>query len=287
MNSILSPESIEAIRVMLIAFAPKLFAAAVILLVFWILYKLTGRALRAMLARSEMEPTLANLLVNSIFRFVMLVVAVVMAAGQLGINVGAALAGLGVVGIAVGFAAQDSLANTIAGFMIFWDKPFEVNDWITVAGEYGRVHDITLRTTRIRTPRNTYVVIPNKSIIDEVLVNHSKYGETRIDLPVGIAYKEDIPRAREVLLAAMSTVHDISETPAPDVVVSKLNDSSVDLLVRVWVSDAKNEDPVKVAVLEASKLALDAAGIEIPYPHLQLFVDEVREKAIDSMKSMK
>lgn len=287
MNSILSPKNVETMWAMLIAFMPKLLAAAAILLVFWVFYKVTARAFRALLSRSAMAPPLTNLLVNSIYRFVLMIFAVITAAGQLGINVGAALAGLGVAGIAVGFAAQDSLANTIAGFMIFWDKPFEVGDWITVAGKYGRVHDITLRTTRIRTPQNTYVVIPNKSIIDEVLVNHSKYGETRIDLSVSIAYKEDIAKARNTLLVAMQTLADVAEQPEPDVVVAKLNDSSVDLLVRVWVTDAKNEDPVKVAVLEASKNALDAAGIEIPFPHLQLFVDEVREKALQNLRSLK
>jgi small conductance mechanosensitive channel len=286
-SSLLRPENLEAIWVMLIMFLPKLFAAALILLVFWIFYKVTARALRAILVRSAIAEPLTNLLVGSIYRFVMIIFAVIMAAGQLGINVGAALAGLGVAGIAVGLAAQDSLSNTIAGFMIFWDKPFEVGDWITVAGKYGRVHDITLRTTRIRTPQNTYVVIPNKSIIDEVLVNHSKYGETRIDLPVGIAYKEDIESARKALLVAMKTVVNVAKKPEPDVVVAKLNDSSVDLLVRVWVHEAKNEDPVKVAVLEASKIALDAAGIEIPFPHMQLFVDEVREQAVQSLNSLK
>ncbi|MBC8367123.1 mechanosensitive ion channel family protein [bacterium] len=287
MNSIFSPKNVETIWAMLIAFLPKLLAAAAILLVFWILYKITARALRALITRSAMAEPLTNLLVDSIYRFVMILFAVIMAAGQLGINVGAALAGLGVAGIAVGLAAQDSLSNTIAGFMIFWDKPFEVGDWITVAGKYGRVHDITLRTTRSRTPKNTYVVIPNKSIIDEVLVNHSKYGETRIDLSVSIAYKEDIASARKALLAAMPKVTNVATQPEPDVVVAKLNDSSVDLSVRVWVHEAKDEEPVKVAVLEASKLALDAAGIEIPFPHLQLFVDEVREKALESLNSLK
>ena len=126
-----------------------------------------------------------------------------MAADQIGINVGAALAGIGVAGLAIGFAAQDSLANVIAGFLIFIDKPFEVGDWVTVADNYGASATSRCGRRRIRTNRNTYVVIPNKTIIDTVLVNHSKHGETRIDVPIGIAYKEHLP-VRERIRVGLS-----------------------------------------------------------------------------------
>jgi small conductance mechanosensitive channel len=209
-----------------------------------------------------------------------------MAADQLGINVGAALAGIGIAGIALGFAAQDSLANTIAGFVIFWDKPFEVGDWVEVGSQYGRVTNITIRTTRIRTLRNTYVVIPNKKVIDEVLVNHSKHGETRVDVPVGIAYKESIPRAREVLLQAAAAIDGVLADPAPDVVVTGLGASSVDMEVRVWIVQADREIAIFHRVMEESKLALDAAGIEIPYHHLQLFVEKVEDRVWEKAASL-
>jgi small conductance mechanosensitive channel len=205
-------------------------------------------------------------------------VAVVMAADQVGINVAAAVAGLGVAGIAVGFAAQDALANVIAGIVIFLDRPFVVGDWVEVEGEYGRVSEITLRSTRIRTPRNTWVVIPNKQIVDAVLENHSKHGEIRIDVPIGIAYKEDIDQAREVLLEAVSKLDGVLEDPAPDLIVVGLGSSSVDLKVRVWIHHADREQATYFGVAETSKKALDAAGIQIPFPHLQLFVDQVESR---------
>jgi small conductance mechanosensitive channel len=202
----------------------------------------------------------------------------VMAAAQLGIDVGAALAGLGVAGIAVAFAAQDSVANVISGIIIFWDKPFNVGDWIKVADQFGRVNNITLRSTRIRTARNTYVVIPNKAIIDAVLENLTQHGELRVDVPIGIAYKEDIRAARRVLLEAVGRLDGIKRDPAPDVVVEELGDSSVNLLVRVWIDDAEDVPGAHFRTIEAAKLALDEAGIQIPYPHLQLFVDDVEDR---------
>ncbi|HTK55371.1 MAG TPA: mechanosensitive ion channel domain-containing protein [Gemmatimonadales bacterium] len=143
----------------------------------------------------------------------MVVLAGVMAASQLGINVGAALAGIGVVGIAMGFAAQETIANMIAGFLIFWDRPFKVGDFITTEEQYGEVREITMRTTRIRTMENTYVVIPNKQIIGDMLVNHSLYGEVRVNVPVGIAYREKIAEARRVLLPAARGVAGVLGDP--------------------------------------------------------------------------
>ncbi len=266
-----------------IDFAPKILAAILVLLAFWLAYRLTRRPLSAVMRKAKINEKLVDLLVNSIYRYTLLIVGLVMGASQLGINVGAALAGLGVAGIAVGFAAQDSLANLIAGILIFWDKPFVVGDFIDAEGQYGRVSDITLRSTRIRTPQNKFVVIPNKRIIDTVLVNHTKNGELRVDVAVGIAYKEDIPKAREAILAAAAEMGGLRDEPAPSVVVDGLGDSSVDLKVRVWIDRAADERATSYTLTETAKLALDRAGIEIPFPHLQLFVDEVAEKAVDQL----
>ncbi len=260
-----------------VSFIPNLVSGIVVLLVFVIVYRVTRTPLRSILGRAGIHEKLVDLLVGSIYKYTVIILGLVMSLDQLGVNIGAALAGLGVAGIAVGFAAQDSIANLIAGFLIFWDKPFVVGDWISVEGRYGHVQNITLRTTRIRTPRNSFVVIPNKTIIDAVLENNSKHGELRIDVPVGIAYKEDVARAREVLLEAVSKLDHVETEPAPDVVVTQLGGSSVDLMVRVWIDSAALERRVFASVIEESKRALDAADIEIPFPHLQLFVEDVRE----------
>ena len=258
-------------------FIPSLVAALVILVAFWTAFKLTARAVKAVLERAGLHATLVTMLVDNVYRIALLVLGLVMAADQVGINVGAALAGIGVVGLAIGFAAQDSLSNIIAGFLIFIDKPFEVGDWVRTADNYGQVSEITMRSTRIRTKRNTYVVIPNKTIIDSVLVNHSKHGAIRVDVPVGIAYKEVISKARSVMLESVRKIEKVLSEPAPDLVVTELGPSSVNMNLRVWIQDGCDEQPLYYEVLETSKLALDEAGIEIPYHHLQLFIENVSE----------
>lgn len=271
---------------MIVGFTPKLLSAVLILLLFWLLQRITRPTLRAILRRAKIHETLIRMLIDNLYRFAILMFGLVTAAGQIGVNVTAAIAGIGVAGFAIGFAAQDSLANIISGFLIFWDKPFQVGDFLTVQDQYGRVVEITMRTTRIRTQQNTYVVIPNKHIIDTVMVNHTKHGEIRIEVPVGIAYKEFIPEARRVMLEAVASVPGVIDDPPSDVVTAELGGSSVNLLVRVWVDKPELERPTFYATLEACKLALDRAGIQIPYPHLQLFVDNVEDRVWDRLAAI-
>ena len=278
MNTLIEQLDVSALATRAVEFVPKLFAAVIVLLLFWLIYRLTRRPLTHLLTRAGLHRALVRMLVGTVFRVTILVFGVVMAADQIGVNVGAALAGIGIAGIAIGFAAQDTLANVLAGFLIFMDKPFEVDDWITVADQYGEVHNITMRSTRIRTKRNTFVVIPNTTIINTVLVNHSKQGDTRVDVPVGIAYKENIPRARGVMLAAVAELEGVLADPTPDLVVTELGSSSVNMNLRVWINQATDEEPVFYRVLEAAKIALDDAGIEIPFPHMQLFVENIEDR---------
>jgi small conductance mechanosensitive channel len=269
--------NLQELATQLVEFMPRFFIAVGIVIAAIIFFRVTRSWLNKAFEKAEFDRVLISLLVDSLYRYTVLAFGLIMAIDQLGVNVAAALAGVGVAGIAIGFAAQDSVANVISGILIFWDKPFVVGDWITTEGQYGKVTNITLRTTRIRTPRNTFVVVPNKRIIDELLENHSKHGELRVDVPIGIAYKEDIREAREVLLGAVDTVEQALDDPRPDLVVDELGGSSVNLKVRVWVASADDQRKTYYEVTEKAKLALDKGGIEIPFPHLQLYVDNVED----------
>jgi small conductance mechanosensitive channel len=285
MNDLLQLLDVQSLLTRLVEYLPRVAAAALVLAAFWLGFRVVRRPLEAAFKRMEVHETLRDLLIDKFFRYAVMLVGVVMAADQLGINVAAAIAGLGVAGIALGFAAQDSVANVISGILIFWDKPFEVGDWIETEGQYGRVSEITLRSTRIRTTRNTFVVIPNKRIIDATLENYSKHGEMRIEIPVGIAYKEQVSEARRVLLEGIKPMRGLCLDPPPDVVVTALGDSSVNLSVRVWIDDGEYRRPVYSSILESSKAALDRAGIQIPFPHLQLFVDDVQDRVWKGLSS--
>lgn len=275
---------VKQLTTQVIEFTPKLIAALLVLLAAWIIFRIVRKIFRAALKRVDFQPALIDLLVDKILRYTVYIIAIIMSLDQLGVDVTTALAGVGVMGIAVGFAAQDAVSNVIAGILIFWDKPFQVGDWIETEEEYGQVTDITLRTTRIRTPRNTYVVIPNKRIIDEVLENFTKHGNLRIDVPIGIAYSESIEQAREVLLKAVSEMDVVLSEPKTGVVVDELGGSSVNLKIRAWIDNADDARSTYFKISEIAKVALDDAGIEIPFPHLQLHVDKVDEAIWQQVK---
>lgn len=267
-----------ALKAKFLFYLPNIFKAILIFIAFFILYYICSFILKRILRRMNTERALINI-INTIFKVLLIVFALAVALKQFGVNVSTALAGVGVVGIAIGFAAQDALSNIIAGFLIFFDKPFKVGDYITYSGEYGRIEKITIRSTRIRTQDNTYVVIPNQKIINDVVIDHSTDYTTRVVIPVGIAYKESVDKAREAILKKVVLINGVIRKPGPDVVVDALGDSSVKLLVRVWISDASIERRVHFATTEMVKLALDEAGIKIAPPQLELHMDNPKNSA--------
>ncbi len=245
---------------------PEVLGAVIVVVLFTVFYFLVARLLLRGLERTALVPALQKILVRTIFKGVVVVFAIITLLNQIGIDVTAAIAGVGIVGIAVGLAAKESLANILSGFSIFIDALYAEGDWVEIVGKYGQVKQITLRTTKIRTLDNIFIIIPNAEITQNPVTNFSEEGMVRITAKVGIAYRESIDRAREVLLNAVSKIDGVLTEPRPAVVVDSLGDSSVNLLVRVWVDDAGTDQQYRFLLTETCKKALDEACIEIPFP---------------------
>jgi len=263
-------------QVELLRFGGRLLAAALVILVFAGIYWVMARALRPIFERSRIQEDAAQLL-TVILRYVVLGFGVLLALGQLGFNITGLLAGLGVAGLALGFAAKDTLANFIAGMTILWDRPFRVGDRVEIDGEFGQVKRITLRSTRIHTNQNIVVIIPNQNVANNKIINHTMQASTRVDVRFGIAYKEDIDEARRTVLALTAGDERLRARPGPDVVVTEMAESSVNLALRFWLSNPHTEVPIEYEYIERVKKALDRAGIEIPFPHRSLLVERLPE----------
>lgn len=250
---------------------PSLLAALVVLVAFFVLNRVLAGVLRRVMARTRADPA-AQTIALRLTRYAVLGLGLVMAVSQLGIDVASLLAGVGILGLAVGLAAQDSLSNLVAGITILWDRPFRIGDHVTVAETFGKVQGIGLRSTRLRTVEELDVILPNKEIINQQIINHTLNPKMRLGVAVGIAYHEDTRVARRVLLDAVRGHDLILEKPEPEVVVTALADSSVNLELRVWLRDPYTERRATVEMVELVKVALDEAGIEIPFPQRTLHV---------------
>jgi small conductance mechanosensitive channel len=255
---------------------PKLSAALLIFLLFYIVYRILFNVIRRVLSRSKRVDVGLEALLTKTYRIVAMVFILVMVLDQLGLNVAALLAGLSIAGIAVGFAARDTLENFISGISILMDRPFRIGDNVQVDGTFGTVEEITLRSTRLRTLNNEIMVMPNIQMINQKLVNHTMLNTLRVEIPFGIAYKEYPQEAREVVLKLTEGDERLHDDYKSEVVVLGLNDSSVDMALRVFLRNPKLEVPVRLEYIEKVREALREADIEIPFPHLQLFVDEAK-----------
>ncbi|HKI86325.1 MAG TPA: mechanosensitive ion channel family protein [Thermoanaerobaculia bacterium] len=248
---------------------PLILSALLVLALFWVFHRAVARILRRFLDRGGADRGLRGVVLN-LAKYSIFAVACVIAANQLGFKVGSLIAGLGVAGLAVGLAAQDTLGNLFAGLVILWDRPFHVGDYVEIAGTFGRVTDVGLRSVHIRTLDHLDAILPNRKVVEEKIVNHTLTPRLRLGVPLGIAYGEDIRKARQVLLAAVQGHAAVQEEPAPSVVVTELADSAVNLELRVWLRDPAAERATYFELLELAKLALDEAGIVIPFPQRTL-----------------
>lgn len=258
---------------MLDQFLPAAISAIFVFLVFYLVYRAAAGVLDASLRRSNrVDEGLRHLLVRS-FRLAAWAFIFVMVLSQFGINVTALLAGLSIVGIAVGFAAKDTLENFISGISIMLDRPFHVGDYLNVDGTYGQVQQITLRSTRLRTVNDEIMVMPNIAMINQKLVNHSLMPSLRVAVSFGIAYKEFPAEAREVVLRLFENDARLDPEHPPAVVVKEMADSAVNMEARFFILNPGLEVPLRLEYTEKIREALREADIEIPFPHLQMFID--------------
>jgi len=261
----------------LLAFAIENLLPAILLAgLFWFVLRVVLGVLDRALGRASRVDTGVQQLILRFARVVVLSIAGIVVLDELGVAVAPFVAGLGIAGIAIGFAAQDTVQNLIAGVTIILDRPFQVGDNIELHDTFGTVEEITLRTTRVRTLDNQMAILPNANVISEKIINHSMLRALRIVVPFGIAYKESPQAAREAVLAITEGDERLHPDYPPAAVVTGLGDSSVDMALRIHLKDPSLEVPVQLEYQEKVFDALRAADIEIPFPHLQLFIDEAK-----------
>ena len=237
------------------------------------LIRILRHVIKKALGRSRIEES-AMRFIDSFIKFGLYFVLILMIASSLGVDAASILAILGSASVAIGLAVQGSLSNFAGGVLLLILKPFTAGDYIKDGlGNEGTVDAVDIFYTQLITPDNRVVVLPNGTLANGTITNFTRCRERRIDIPVGIAYEEDIRKTREVIEAVLRADAAVIADRDIMVFVDSLGESSVNLNARCW---AVQEDfwPAKWRLTEAVKYALDEAGIRIPYPQMDMHLDK-------------
>ncbi len=263
-----APEVLDRVVSTLVEFSSvyglRVIGAIVILIIGRVAAGQARRGVRKLGSSRHWDESLTGFLASLVYFLVMAFVFIAML-GSFGVQTASLIAVLGAASFAVGLALQGSLSNFASGVMLLLFRPFKVGDYVDVAGEAGTVKNIAIFTTTLATPDNVRIEVPNSKIYGGIIKNFAGYDTRRIDLTVGISYNDDMGRAIEVIRGVVKADARVLPEPAPTIAVAELGDSSVNLVVRPWVNRA-DYWTVRFDLVQGIKNALDAAGIEIPFP---------------------
>ena len=258
-------DSVETVSDMIGVYALNIAIAIVIFVIGkWLAKKVADFAKKFMLKSDKIDETLANFF-DDIIYYVLMVIVILTALKQLGVDTTSFFAILGAAGLAIGLALKDSLGNFASGVMIIMFRPFKVGDFINAGGVSGTVEEVSIFNTIVITPDNQKIIVPNGAITGGSIVNVNAKPERRVDLLVGISYDDDIKKAKDLLNSIVESDERVLKDKGITVAVSELADSSVNFVVRAWV---KTPDywGVKFDLTENVKTTFDKEGISIPYP---------------------
>lgn len=258
-------EYIEILKDFLLVYAPNVIIAFIILLVGLFLIKIVIKSAKKLMEKRGVDITLQKFLAD-LGGWALKILLFIIVISKLGIETTSFAAIIAAAGLAIGLALQGSLGNFAGGVLIMIFKPFKIGDLIEAQGEIGVVKEIEIFTTKLTGLSNKEIIIPNGSLSNGNIINYTTEGTRRVDLIIGVSYDADIKKTKDVLMSVLTSHPKVLQDPKPAVTVSELADSSVNFAVRPW---ANSEDywAVYFEVTENIKIALDNAGIEIPYPH--------------------
>ncbi len=257
---------------LLVQYSINVIGAILILVIGNMMAKSFARGVGKLLTKRKVDKAVIEF-ISAIIRYLLFVIFLIAALGRIGVQTASVVAVIGAAGLAVGLALQGSLSNFAAGVLIVSFRPFKSGDYVEVNGVAGIVESIQIFQTVLTTPDNKMVVVPNSGVIGGPITNYSRHEARRVDHVIGVSYGADLKKTREVIEKVLQADERVLKTPAIQIGVTELADSSVNFVVRPW---CRTEDywNVYFDTLEAIKEGLDEAGIEIPFPQMDVHLDK-------------
>ena len=247
----------------------------VVLIIGIIAVRIATSLLKKWMLRAKISEILAEF-IRRVLRMILYVFVIGTALAFLGVEIGAALVSISVVlGFVLGFALGDTLSNIASGFMVAVTKPFKKGDYVTTNGESGTIKNVGISVTELDTVDNKRVIIPNKLVWGNNITNYSKHPIRRVDMTIGVGYNDDLDKVIKTTMSLLTADKRVLKDPAPQVAVSEMADSSVNLVVRPWVKTSDYWD-FFFDIQKAIKQTFDKEKITIPYPQsdVHLFKDK-------------
>ena len=259
-----------------LSYGIRLFGAVIALIVgFWIVGRIKAGLVKLM-ERRDVEPSLRSFL-RSFLSVALKILVIITVLSMVGVQMTSFIAMLGAAGLAIGLAMQGTLQNVAGGVIILLFKPFKVGDFIEAQGYMGTVSEIQIFNTLVNTVDNKVVIIPNGGLATGSLINYSKMDTRRVDWIISIAYGEAYQKAEDILNSLITADTRILQEPAPFVALSKLNSSSVDIVVRCWVNSV-DYWPVFFDMNRLVYETFTIEGIQIPFQQLDVHLHELAGK---------
>jgi len=277
-DNLLDQRNIDALIDVVTTYGMSVLGGIFILILGWMVAGWAKRAVQRVLSRTDKVDATLRAFFSSLVRYIILVFVVIAVLNQFGVQTASLIAIFGAAGLAVGLALQGTLSNVAAGVMLLIFRPLRIGQYVEVAGQAGTVRDLNLFTTELATPDNVQIIIPNNAIWGSSVVNYSHHDTRRVDFTLGIGYGDDMDKAIAAIEAVIADdPRPLAEPPA-QIVVGELADSSVNLIVRIWVR-ADDYWPLKFDFTKRFKERFDAEGISIPFPQQDVHMYTVANSA--------
>ena len=252
-----------------IVLLPNLVVAIVVVLIFYLIAKLIRNVAHRVLGKVSRNQAVNNLILTIVYAGVVVIgFFIALEIMKWDGAVTSLLAGVGIVGLALGFAFQDIAANFIAGVIIAVSEPFRVGDILESGDNFGTVKDINLRTTIVTTFQGVDVIVPNKKLLDEVVINYTNTNDRRVDLSVGVSYGDNLQKVKDITIEAVKSVNSIDSSRDITLFYKEFGDSSINFVIRFWCRTARQLDFLQAQsdAIMAIKQAYDDNDIMIPFP---------------------
>lgn len=253
----------------IVDFVINCMAAIVTIAAFYLGWLLIQKLVMLTLRKTKLDET-SREFVRTILKYSILLIGLFQGLSIMNIDTGGLLASLGIVGITVGFAARDAFSNLISGLLIYLDRPFVIGDLVEIGDYYGKVDQITLRSTRVVTSDGKMLAVPNAEIINKTVTSYTNFPHLRLDIEVTVGVGEDIGKVRQVLLGILTGKSGYLENPPPRVIVTQLNDYNVAVELQAWIQDERSHVEKRAELREKVFEALTEANIEMPFETIQL-----------------